>query len=200
MDYTLRNNEIQKKNAAQQTALIIGLVSSLMIFGGFTSAFLVRKASAGWVNFEVPDIFWMSTIMIALSSITLLAAFHFFNKQNVIMYRLFTFITLLLGIFFIINQIEGWQVMQERGVSLTVASSGTFFYLISALHLLHVGMGLVFLLRMMIRSFWKVKKSNIKELVTINPTFKYNLRLFGIYWHSIGILWIYLFFFVLWYK
>lgn len=200
MDYTLRNTEIQKKNAAQQTALIIGLVSSLMIFGGFTSAFLVRKASAGWVNFEVPDIFWLSTILIGLSSLSLIIAFHFFNKQNVVMYRIFTLITLLLGVAFIYNQVLGWQVMQERGVSLTVASSGTFFYLISALHLLHVGMGLIFLIRMKIRSIWKVNQNNIKELATAHPTFKYNLRLFGIYWHSIGILWIYLFFFVMWYK
>ena len=49
--------------------VIIGLIASLMLFAGLSSAVLVRKMDKFWVNINLPFAFKISTILILLSSI-----------------------------------------------------------------------------------------------------------------------------------
>mgnify|MGYP000085447491 CR=1 FL=1 len=38
-------------------ALWVGMASITMMFGAFTSAYIVRRASGNWLEFELPNIF-----------------------------------------------------------------------------------------------------------------------------------------------
>ena len=52
--------------------VIVGLIASLMLFAGLSSAVLVRKMDKFWVNINLPFAFKVSTFLILISSIFLL--------------------------------------------------------------------------------------------------------------------------------
>lgn len=64
--------------------------------------------------------------------------------------------------------------------------SSSYFYLITAVHLLHIVVALLYILSLFINSL-----NNI-----YNPDNQLGLKLGGIFWHFLGILWIYLFLFL----
>ncbi|MBK6275279.1 MAG: hypothetical protein IPF58_11580 [Saprospirales bacterium] len=67
---------------AQRFTMWMAIVSIMMTFGGFTSAFIVRKGAGGaWSSFTMPSIFNVSTLMILLSSMSLIVA-HISNKKR----------------------------------------------------------------------------------------------------------------------
>ena len=62
--------EEQKKKSAKPL-LWISMISMAMIFAGLTSAYVVRKAEGNWLEFEFPIWFYISTVLIILSSFTI---------------------------------------------------------------------------------------------------------------------------------
>ena len=49
--------------------VIVGLIASLMLFAGLSSAVLVRKMDKFWVNINLPFAFKVSTFLILISSV-----------------------------------------------------------------------------------------------------------------------------------
>lgn len=175
-----------KKNKASKQLLWIGIVSIVMFFGGLTSAYIVRKAEGGWLEFEMPVWFTISTVAIVVSSALLL-----FASQNVKAGKSGTSLllgTLLLGLFFSFSQIQGWGDLVAQGVYLTGEgsnASGSFIYAITLMHLLHLIGGLIALTITTIKSkIGKYTKDNYL-----------GIQLVSIYWHFLGLLWLYLFLF-----
>ncbi|MBX7164274.1 MAG: cytochrome oxidase subunit III, partial [Saprospiraceae bacterium] len=54
---------------ALKFALWAGMVSISMMFGAFTSAYLVRKPAGNWYEFKLPTAFLFSTIVLLISSV-----------------------------------------------------------------------------------------------------------------------------------
>jgi cytochrome c oxidase subunit III len=177
------------KNKTYRPLLYIGIVSICMIFAGLTSAYLVRSADPGWMHFELPPIFIISTLIIAASSLTLWWAYQSATKDNFSGVKTGMLLTLVLGIAFIISQFMAWGTLTEQGIFLGGASSnpsGSFLYVISGLHLAHLLGGILMLIYVCIKSFKGFYHS--KNLL--------GLQLCSIYWHFLDLLWIYLFVFL----
>jgi hypothetical protein len=51
--------------------LWVALASIVMMFAGLTSAYVVKSSQAGWESVQLPNLFWVSTIIILLSSLTI---------------------------------------------------------------------------------------------------------------------------------
>ena len=66
----------------KKLALWIGIASIIMFFGGLTSAFIVRQAAGNWLEFPMPNQFYISTGLVILSSITIQLAYNGYKKQN----------------------------------------------------------------------------------------------------------------------
>lgn len=181
-------------------ALWTGCGSITMMFAGLTSAYMVRRAQGDWVAYKFPEMFNYSTIVVVLSSIVLVLSYLAYRKQKIGAYRIGLSITLILGCLFGFLQYLGWQEMTNMGVELTGNPSGSFVYLISGIHLAHIAGGLIFMLAMLIKSFFK--KDPVKDLLdsTINPERFLGIELISTYWHFVGILWIYLFIFFQYYR
>lgn len=175
-----------KKNRASKQLLWIGIVSIVMFFGGLTSAYIVRKAEGGWLEFNMPVWFTISTVAIVISSALLI-----FAAQNVKSGKTATSLllgTLILGVFFSYSQVKGWGDLVGQGVYLTGVgsnASGSFIYAITLMHLLHLIGGLVAL------AITTVKSSQGKY----SQDNYLGIQLTSIYWHFLGILWLYLFLF-----
>lgn len=175
-------------------ALWLGLGSIVMMFAALTSAVIVRRAAGDWVTFKIPEIFTTSTIIIILSSIVFQVAYFFLKKDNVSVFRWGLFVTALLAVAFSVCQFMGWNELTDYGIRLRGNPSGSFLYLISGLHLAHLIVGILILFILFVKSFFKTDpvKNLMKEL---SPQRFLGIEMALTYWHFVGILWIYLFFF-----
>ena len=62
--------------------LWVGIVGIVMLFAGMTSAYIVRQAEGNWLYFDLPDTFYVSTVVIVISSITMGIAQFAIRKDN----------------------------------------------------------------------------------------------------------------------
>lgn len=164
-----------------------GCASILMIFAGLSSAYIVKRNQANWITYDVPVIFYYSTAIILLSSVALLLSRKAFIDRQMKQYKMWLFFTVILGVVFVFLQYEGFKELWTNGFTLTRNVSFSFFYVIVAMHALHVLGGVVALLVMYIKSYSK-KRKNYNQLY---------IDLMNTYWHFVDILWIYLLVFLI---
>lgn len=180
----------EKNNRAKKMMLWFGIISLIMSFAGWTSAFVVSSSREDWLkDFKLPDAFIVSTVVIVISSITFMLAKHFLKKGNRIATTTFLLITLTLGIIFINTQFIGFQEIVNLGYNFTGPTSNitmSYIYLIALVHILHVIAGLICLL-VVIYNHFKQK---------YNPTKMLGFELAATFWHFIDVLWVYLFLFL----
>jgi cytochrome c oxidase subunit 3 len=98
-------------------------------------------------------------------------------------------VTLVLGVIFVVLQYYGWQGLYQIGVPLDGNPSGSFFYVISGVHAVHVLGGIAAMLVAMYHAF------SMKFQVTEKR--KNRFALVVQYWHFVDLLWLYLFVFIL---
>mgnify|MGYP001161486786 FL=1 len=178
-------NLIQNRSLKQ--LLWIGIGSIIMFFAGLTSAYVVRKPQGNWVEFLLPDWFLYSTIIIVLSSAILIVAKTRIQYPKVSSNLILG--TFFLGIIFSYFQFRGWQALTNQGVFLTGEGSnvsGSFLYVITLAHLIHLIGGLIAILITAIKT--RKGKYSPKDCLGFDLT--------SIYWHFVGLLWIYLFVFL----
>lgn len=185
----MANNTIPGRINPQKFGLWISMGSLIMMFGAFTSAYIVRHAAGNWLEFAIPPIFVWSTITLILSSISLQASYHMFTKGHKSLYRGLLLSTFVLGIVFLILQFQGWMQLYEWGVDFKINPSASFFYLINIVHAAHVVAGLTTLIVALIHAFGL--KFEVTEIR------KHRFQLVLQFWHFLGFLWIYLYIFLL---
>lgn len=189
MDLTQGTSK-EKNSRAKKMMLWFGIISLIMSFGGWTSAFLVSRSRPDWVeNFDLPNAFLISTVVIILSSITFLWAKRTLKTGNKKATSILLIITLTLGIIFIFNQFSGFQQIINLGYNFTGPTSSvtmSYIYLIAFVHILHVIVGLICLL-VVIYNHFKLRYDANNML---------GFELAGTFWHFIDILWVYLFLFL----
>lgn len=177
--------EIRQKTA--KPLLWIGLVSIVMFFSGLTSAVVVSKSSATWLQFDVPFTFTISTIIILISSLTLHWGLLAVKKDNKSVAKLAFQLTLLLALGFVVSQFFAWIELYENGIVFSGGDpAGSYFYAITALHLLHVLGGVISLIVVVVKAM-REKYGSENYL---------GIQLSATYWHFLGALWVYLFFFL----
>ncbi|WP_179950016.1 cytochrome c oxidase subunit 3 [Lutibacter citreus] len=188
MEQTLDQEYKQAKRKSAKPMLWVSMISMTMMFAGLTSAYVVSRKRSDWVSFDLPSSFYMSTLLIIISSITFILAKHFIKKDNRQIVTALLVSTLLLGIGFIYFQFDGFgQLFNEglffAGEKSTVKSS--FIYGITLAHLVHIFAGIIVVSVVLINHL--NKKYSSKDTL--------GLELGAIFWHFVDILWIYLFFF-----
>lgn len=176
-------------NKASKPLLWVGIISIVMMFAGLTSAYVVRADNGNWLLFNLPNAFYLSTAVIVTSSITLFFALQMAKKGNKKGTTIGLLVTFALGLLFSYCQYAGWGELYSKNIVFGGKSSnaaGSFLYLITFLHLVHLFAGLIVLLVTLTNSI-KGK---------YNPQNVLGLELCSIYWHFLDILWVYLFLFL----
>jgi len=169
--------------------LWIAIASICMMFGGWTSAFLVRKAQGNWLLFTMPLSFWISTFVVLASSVTMHFSVKEFKNRNMAKYKTLISITAILGVLFMVLQFAGFYEMHRAGINLSSTAegvSGSFIYVISGVHLLHMLGGVIALIIVFITV-------NFRRRTKIYSST--GLEILSTYWHFVDVLWIYLFLF-----
>lgn len=185
MDLTQASRET--KNArAKKMMLWFGIVSLLMGFAGWTSAFIVSSSREDWLqDYDLPSAFFLSTILILISSVT----YHFALRSEKLgagkrSTRLLA-VTLALGLVFIALQFYGFSQLVSQGYYFTGPTSSitmSYIFLIAMVHIVHVVAGLVSLLVVLVNQT-RGKYRDGKVL---------GMELGITFWHFLGVLWVYL--------
>lgn len=165
------------------------LLVVLMTFGGLIGAYVVIATNdvVEWRPFDLPLAVWVSTFLIILSSVTYEFAKASVNKADTDRTRRYLVITSALGGMFIASQLMAWLVLVREGFYLSGNPYAGFFYILTAIHAIHVLGGVIALGAITLRS-WNS---------TVDPDeHGYRVALaisVGMYWHFMGALWIVLF-------
>lgn len=165
------------------------VVSSTIMFGGFTSYYLVFAASKGKGHgLVLPDAFIYSTLIIIASSITLTLASRALRKLNLQLQRKMLWLTMILAFGFGFMQFVAWGSMVKTGATLVGNNAAiSFIYVVPLMHLFHIIAGLGFIISSLVGSYKNIPLSKNK----------FRMEITSIFWHFIDILWIYLYVFLL---
>jgi cytochrome c oxidase subunit 3 len=148
---------------------------------------VVRQGAAlDWHHLTLPRVLYLNTLVLLASSVTLEI-----SRRRVAVFmgggpRTFDlnpsrwlYVTLLLGVVFVAGQYAAWLQLRSEGLYLATNPNSSFFYLLTAVHALHVLGGLVGLTYVL---------RKLHRVVLRRST----LDSFSYYWHFMGILWLYL--------
>lgn len=181
-------DEIKDKERNSKFLLWLGIASMAMIFAALTSAWIVREGQKKWFDFELPQVFWYSTAILLVSSITVNLAQMSAKKGDFKRAALMLALTLGLGVVFTVMQISGWGQLAGQGIRFVDPNnlSGSFFIVITGTHLAHLLAGLVTLLVSFVKS--------LRGKYTVHNYL--GIKLTAIFWHFLDLLWLYLFVFL----
>ena len=197
------SNSIEVKTSkAKKMMLWFGLISITMTFAGLTSAFIVSSSRPDWLDsFVLPVWFTISTISILLSSVFFQLAKYRLDQYvrvslpeniNIYLHRnnvnIFLGLTILMAIIFIIAQFLGFEDIISQGYYFTGPESSvttSYIYVLVFLHLAHLFAGII-VLTVVTAKFNRQKYEKNKL----------GFEMALIFWHFLGALWIYLFFFI----
>jgi cytochrome c oxidase subunit 3 len=171
--------------------LWVAMGSIVMMFAGLTSAYIVKKNQSNWLEFNLPIIFWYSTGIILLSSLTIQLAAKSFKAREMGKYRTLITLTAVLGLVFLAMQVWGFMDLESRDIALTGSksnSAASFLLVITGLHMLHVLGGVIAIFIIFARAY----ASRVKNYSSLP------IEMAATYWHFVDVLWIYLFIFYNW--
>jgi cytochrome c oxidase subunit 3 len=189
MDLT-QFSEKEKQDRAKKMMLWFGIVSLIMGFAGWTSAYIVSSSREDWIQgLQLPNSFYVSTALIIISSFTYIVAKKSVENDSQKQATTWLLVTLGLGVAFIVFQFFGFQEMLANGYYFTGPTSSikmSYVFLIAAVHIVHVVAGIISLLVVLYNQM-KGKYSS-KEFLGIS--------LGATFWHFLDLLWVYLILFM----
>jgi cytochrome c oxidase subunit 3 len=168
-------------------ALWLFLVTIVMIFAGLTSAYIVRQSEGNWLEYDLPTIFWYSSGIVVISSVFLQYAYISAKKDNLVGLRLGISLAVLFGIGFLVSQWYSWIALVDENVFFVGNPSGSFLYVFTGLHGVHLISGVIFLIIVLISTYRYKVHSKSLDTLEMATTF----------WHFLAALWLYLFMFLL---
>ncbi len=165
----------------------IGLLSFIAVvtslFALFLSAYMMRMRLGDWRPVDEPDLLWLNTAVLVLASV----AFQLTRGAAIRGKPLTVKVGLLVGgactILFLFGQLMAWQQLTASGFFMTGNPANSFFYLLTALHGLHLLGGL-----------WVWGRTTLRMLTGADAeSVRLSVELCTVYWHYLLLVWIGLF-------
>jgi cytochrome c oxidase subunit III len=176
-----RPNSSPSGQRRHQTAILLAMVSICMFFMALAAAFLVRKTGKDWINFRLPTIVWVNTMVLLTSSLTIDIARRRLALNDLSGFKSMWRATTALGIAFLIGQVIAWRELVAMGFYVGSNPSSSFFYVFTAAHAAHLFGGILALFYVLFRNF---DKTRLTMPVAAEVT--------SYYWHFMDGLWLFL--------
>lgn len=186
----LTNKEPGTGQHPYRLQLILLMVSSMMIFAAYTSAYIVRRDEGNWLEFDLPTGLLINLIVILISSATMQWAYFAARRDNIKQVRTALILTFVLGVIFLVGQWSAWGDLVGSRIffgGMDANPSGSFVYVLMGVHAFHLVTGLIFL--------WIVLRKSLRYEVHSRQMLSIGNA--TIYWHFLGALWLYLYLFLL---
>lgn len=164
-------------------ALSTFLAVATSVFALFISAYTLRMQQPDWRPLAEPALLWANTGLLVLASI----AYHLTRNAAVhgLTARLKPGLAIsgLLTFMFLAGQLIAWQQLTASGYYLSSNPANAFFYLLTAVHGLH-----------MLGGMWVWARSTIKVWTGAEAdSVRLSIELCTVYWHFLLLVWIVLF-------
>jgi cytochrome c oxidase subunit 3 len=189
----------QKTEGRSQTremftvAINLLLGSIVILFFGLTYGYLFHMGQ-NWLEFDLPKIFWLSTIAILAVSFLMQRLLIEYDRDNQKNLKRLLFSSLLFAALFVYCQVSGWLMLYANGIELGTSPSASYLYVLTGLHVLHVLVGIIFLVVSNYRVYFRTA-DEVKALIFFSdPVRRTRLKLMRNYWHTIDFVWLFLFF------
>lgn len=150
------------------------------LFSLFTSAYFMRMGLSDWRPLPLPRLLWLNTGVLVLSSVALQCAVVAARRGQLDMVKLGLATAGLTALAFLAGQLVAWRQLTEDGYLLASNPANSFFYLITAMHGLHIMGGLVGLGRTS-ASAWNGARPERLRL---------GVELCAMYWHFLLFVWL----------
>jgi len=182
-------SEMEGRDRSSLPASTIGLWVFLAVatslFALLISAYSMRMPMRDWVPLPIPRVLWLNTAMLVLSSAELHWAQVAAGKGRMSGVKSALLAAGITTAAFLAGQILAWHQLAAEGYALSANPANAFFYLMTALHALHVSGGLVALGR----TSAKVWSDDGVELDEV----RLSVELCATYWHFLLAVWLVLF-------
>jgi cytochrome c oxidase subunit 3 len=196
--------DFRERLTRYRLGMSIGLIAVMMLFIGLSSAYVVRQGAAtidpstgfysnDWKPITLPvTALGLNTMLLVFSSVALELARRGLKRQYAVVEAVgereataapWLAVSVVLGIGFLVGQVLVWNQMRAHGVFMSTNPSSSFFYLLTALHAIHLAGGAIALLYAQATAL--LHRSIARRLLVVDVT--------GIYWHFMALLWIYIF-------
>ena len=165
------------------------LIAIMMTFGGLIAAYVVIQANkvAEWRPFDLPIQVWISTVIIIASSVTYEIAKRALAGNAHEAAKKWLIVTTALGAAFVSSQLLVWIELTRRGLYMRGNPYAGFFYVLTAIHAVHVIGGICALGSILLRSWVPTEnEESIKQRIALS-------QVVGWYWHFMGVLWLVIF-------
>jgi cytochrome c oxidase subunit 3 len=191
-DGAIVNAPVHSDAAAVRTSqlTVLGLLATVgMLFAGFASAYLVRREGTDWMREQLPAILKLNTILLLASSAALEAARWARGRDQSKSLRVWVAASAVLGLTFLGGQVEAWRQLTARGVYLPSSPYSSFFFVLTAVHGVHLLGGIVALVFLL----WRVYQSQsiLAETGVLDGC--------ATYWHFVDGIWVLLYLLLLFY-
>lgn len=163
------------------------IVSIVMMFAAWTSAYIVAQAEGIGRGISMPSLFTITTGLLLVSSVSMHLAYRAAKKDNLLQVKLFSSLTFLLGLAFLIGQFAGFGQLVDGNVYFVGGNAiDSFTYVLPFMHGVHILAGLIFLLIVLVKAYrYKVHSKNMLSI-----------EMCSTFWHFLDGLWLYLFLFL----
>jgi cytochrome c oxidase subunit 3 len=153
------------------------------LFALFISAYLMRMQVFDWRPVPKPALLWINSGVLMLSSAALQWARGAADRRDRRGMRTGLFAAAAAALVFLAGQLVAWGQLTATGYFLTSNPASSFFYLITALHGVHLIGGLVALGAVTVKG-WREDDPRLLRL---------NLDLCSMYWDFLLLMWLVLF-------
>lgn len=187
---------IAQKRDPVKLMLSMAMAGSCLLFIFLFIFFILRKPEAHTRYTMLPITFWISSVALMLSSITMHEAGIAFKNERFKIFRISLGLTLGLGLTFVGLQIAGWLTLRTDGIMPSDANALRFIYLVTGLHLIHLLAGLLSVGWLFFKAL--INYSYIDAFVySVNPPNQHKLQITSVYWHFLDVLWMVIFLFLI---
>ena len=172
------------RGAGRRTSFVglaILLVSTGIVFIALLVAFLARRAMGeDWVSMHKPWLLWVNTAVLIVSSIVLDRSRRELKARNRSRFNLWWTVATALGGVFLAGQLVVWNQLRAAGVYVATNPSSSFFYVLTAVHAIHLIGGMTALIWVDVQA-WRLQLGPAKRTV---------IDISAIFWHYLDGLWL----------
>lgn len=168
---------------AAKTALWIFLAVVTSLFALFISAYAMRMHFGDWTPLPKPQLLWWNTALLIVTSVSMEWAVAAARREDTGGVRTGLIAAGVLTCAFLAGQLAVWQQLNDAGYFLATNPANAFFYLLTAVHGVHLVGGLV---------AWGRTAAKVWRGVEIAKV-RLSVELCAIYWHFLLGVWLVLF-------
>lgn len=167
----------------QKVGLLVFLATVGCVFSLLIAAYFMRQGSPDWQMPNLPNILWINYFVIVIASCSIQLAYHYANTNNETYSTRWLYVTGILSLLFLLGQFVAAMQFANGGVYTYGNPAASFFYLLTAMHALHLMGGFIAL----VRTINKTQRSNSSQAIASS------IDLCAIYWHYMLFIWTLLF-------